>query len=100
MIAIITVVPAGKEALSKAVSEVVDVIDTSGISYQLTSMGTILEGEPDEVWAVVRQCHEKMRASNHRVLTHISIDDREDAVESIRTKVDDIENHLARKLKT
>ncbi len=100
MIAIITVVPAGKEALSESVSEVVDIIDTSGISYQLTSMGTILEGEPDEIWAVVRQCHEKMRESNRRVLTHISIDDREDTFDSMRTKVDDIENHLSRKLKT
>ena len=63
-------------------------------------MGTILEGEPDRVWALVRQCHEKMREGNNRVLTQIAIDDREGAVDSIHSKVDDIEKHLNRKLKT
>jgi len=100
LIAILTVVPAGREALSEAVAEVIDVIDRSGITYQLTSMGTIVEGEPDEVWGLLRRCHETMRGSHARVVTHIAIDDREAATDSIRTKVDDIEKHLARKLKT
>ena len=92
--------PLGKEALSKDVSTVIDLIDKSGIDYQLTAMGTIVEGGPDEVWGLIRRCHEKMRKRANRVSTHITIDDRKDATGVLKSKVDDIEQHLARKLKT
>lgn len=100
MIAVFTIVPHGKEALSEDVAQIIDIVDRSGVDYQLTSMGTIIEGEPDEVWALVRQCHEKMRTLSRRVSTHITIDDREGAEGSLRSKVDDIEQHLGRKLRT
>ena len=100
MIALFSVVPMGKEALSEDVSKVIDVIDKSGIEYRLTSMGTIVEGTPEEVWDLLRKCHETMRSLSRRVLTHISIDDREGAVDSIRSKVKDIEKHLSRELRT
>lgn len=90
----------GKEALSKDVARVIDIIDKSGIDYQLTSMGTIVEGEPDEVWGLIRRCHEAMRDVARRVHTHITIDDRKDEKSAMRSKVDDIEQHLSRKLKT
>ncbi len=90
----------GKESLSEDVSKVIDVIDKSGIEYRLTSMGTIVEGSPDDVWDLIRKCHDKMRELSRRVITHVAVDDRESAVDSIRTKVNDIEKHLSRKLKT
>lgn len=99
MIAIFTVVPHGKEALSKDVARVIDIIDRSGIEYQLTSMGTIVEGEPDAVWALIRQCHEKMRTLSPRVSTHITIDDRENEKGAMQSKVKDIEKHLHRELR-
>ncbi|NIM20628.1 MAG: MTH1187 family thiamine-binding protein [Candidatus Latescibacteria bacterium] len=100
MIAFFSVVPMGKESLSEDVSKVIDVIDKSGIEYRLTSMGTIVEGSPDDVWDLIRKCHDKMRELSRRVITHVAVDDRESAVDSIRTKVNDIEKHLSRKLKT
>jgi uncharacterized protein (TIGR00106 family) len=100
MIVFLTIVPAGREAMSEEVARVIDVIDRSGLEYRLTAMGTVIEGEPDAVWALVRRCHEEMRKTNRRVSTHLVIDDREKAVDSIHSKVDDIERHLRRKLKT
>jgi uncharacterized protein (TIGR00106 family) len=99
VIAVFTVVPHGKEALSEDVAQVIDIIDRSGIDYQLTSMGTIVEGEPEAVWTLIRQCHEKMKTLSRRVSTHITIDDRQDAKGALQSKVDDIEQHLGRKLK-
>lgn len=100
MIASFTVVPFGKEALSEDVARVIDLIDRSGLDYQLTPMCTIVEGTPDEVWTLVRRCHERMRELSCRVHTQISIDDREGEVDAIHSKVNDIERHLGRDLKT
>lgn len=100
MIAIVSVVPMGKEALSKDVSTVIDIIDQSGLDYRLTAMGTIIEGKPDEVWGLIRRCHDTMKQRANRVHTQITIDDRKDEHGAIRSKVTDIEQHLSRKLKT
>ena len=40
------------ESLSQYVARSLDIIDRSGVPYQLTPMGTILEGEWDDVMAV------------------------------------------------
>jgi uncharacterized protein (TIGR00106 family) len=99
VIAVFTVVPHGKEALSKDVARVIDIIDKSGVDYQLTSMGTIIEGEPDELWSLMRKCHEEMRSFSRRVSTHITIDDREKEKGAMQSKVADIEQHLGRQLR-
>ena len=62
-------------------------------------MGTIVEGEPEALWQLIRTCHEKMRESHSRVHTQITIDDREDVQGAIDSKGDRIEQHLKRKLK-
>ena len=50
------------ESVSTYVARSLDIIDKSGLPYQLTPMGTILEGEWDEVMAVATACFEAMRA--------------------------------------
>ncbi len=100
MIVHFSVVPMGKESLSEDVARVIDLIDRSGVEYRLTAMGTIVEGEPDQVWALIRRCHETARAASRRVITTISIDDREGRKGAIVGKVDRIEKRLSRKLRT
>ena len=100
MIAEFSVVPVGKgEELAKLVAGVVDIIDRSGLPYQLTAMGTLVEGEWDDVLALIKECHFKMRRQGTRVLTRISIDDRENAVNRLTGKVRDVEKALGRELR-
>jgi len=95
-----SIVPVGKgEELAKLVAGVVDIIDRSGLPYQLTAMGTLVEGEWDDVLALIKECHFKMRQQGARVLTRISIDDREKAVNRLTGKVRDVEKALGRELR-
>ena len=100
MIAEFSVVPVGKgEELAELVAAVVDIVDRSGLPYQLTAMGTLVEGEWDVVLALIKKCHLKMRQHNARVLTRISIDDREKALNRLAGKVQDVEKALGRELR-
>jgi uncharacterized protein (TIGR00106 family) len=100
MLAEFTIVPTGKgESLSKYVAESLDLIDKSGIRYTLTPMGTIVEGEWDEILSLVKKCHDNMRKHANRVITTIKIDDREGAVNRLEGKVRSVEEALDRKLK-
>ncbi|HBR10009.1 MTH1187 family thiamine-binding protein [Candidatus Bipolaricaulota bacterium] len=101
MLAEFSIVPLGKgESLSKDVAVVLDLVDRSGLSYQLTSMGTIVEGDPDEVFALIKRCHETMRQRANRVLTTIRIDDRAGKAGRMEAKTRRVEEKLAKKLVT
>jgi len=93
--------PFGKgESLSPYVARSLDIIDKSGLPYQLTPMGTIIEGEWAEVMAVVSACFEAMSADCPRISTQIKIDYRAGPGGRIEAKVAAVEERLGRKLST
>jgi uncharacterized protein (TIGR00106 family) len=93
--------PLGKgEGVSPYVARSIDIVDRSGLPYRLTPMGTILEGEWDDVMGVVRACHERMRADCDRITTSIRIDYRAGATGRLESKVKSVEEKLGRKLTT
>ena len=88
------------ESMSPYVARILDIIDTSGLPYQLTPMGTIIEGEWAEVMAVVTACFEAMRTDCDRIGTHIKIDYRAGSGGRMTSKVDSVQTKLGRKLST
>jgi len=88
------------ESMSPYVARILDIIDKSGLPYQLTPMGTIIEGEWDEVMAVVTACFEAMRNDCDRIGTHIKIDYRAGPGSRMKSKIDAVEKKLGRKLST
>ena len=86
----VTVVPmgTGSPSLSAYVAEVLKLVKDSGIKYQLTPMGTILEGDLDEIFALVRRMHEVPFSDEiKRVVTTLKIDDRRDKPLTMESKV-------------
>ena len=101
MIVEFAVVPIGTgEELADLVAGVIELVDSSGLDYQLTAMGTIVEGEWDEVFGLIKACHLHMRRKAGRVETRVTVDDRDKAAGRIKGKVADVEARLGRSLKT
>ena len=93
--------PLGKgESVGKFVSRSLDIVDTSGVAYRLNPMGTVLEGEWDEVFGVVKQCYERMKKDCGRISCSIKVDYRKGAKGRLYGKVASVEKRLGRKLKT
>jgi len=91
--------PIGKgESLSPYVARVLNVVDKSGVSYKLTSMGTILEGEWDDVISVVTDCFKELENDCNRIATHIKIDYRKGKSPRMQKKLLSIEKKLERNL--
>lgn len=66
-----------------------------GLKWQLTAMGTIIEGELDQIWPILRRLHETpFNSGAMRVSTAIRIDDRRDVQGSIVQKVSSVESKL------
>jgi uncharacterized protein (TIGR00106 family) len=77
----VSITPLGTAApgVSRYVAGCLKIVRESGLSHQLTPMGTIVEGDLDEIFRVVRLMHESpFTAGAVRVSTLIKIDDRRD----------------------
>ena len=92
--------PLGKgESVGKYVARSLDIIDKSGVDYRLNPMGTVLEGEWDEVFGVVKQCYERMRKDCGRISCSIKVDYRKAAKGRLSSKVASVEKRLKRAIK-
>ena len=92
--------PLGKgESVSKYVSRSLDLIDKSGVAYRLNPMGTVLEGEWDEVFGVVRKCYERMKKDCNRISCSIKVDYRKGHSGRLVSKVASVEKTLKRAIK-
>lgn len=93
--------PLGKgESVGDYVARSLDIVEASGLDYRLHAMGTVLEGEWDEVFAVVRECYEAMSRDCDRVTVSIKVDARKGASGRLVSKVESVEQQLGRRLKT
>ena len=97
-IAEISVVPLGTKtpSVSRYVARAVRVLEREkDIKYELTAMGTVIEGDLDKILAVVKKMHEETFGDGvARVLTTIKIDDRRDKPQSMKAKVNSLKKKL------
>lgn len=93
--------PLGKgESVGKYVARSLDIIDKSGVDYRLNPMGTVLEGEWDDVFRVVRQCYARMKQDCGRISCTIKVDYRKGHSDRLSSKVASVEQRLKRKVRT
>jgi uncharacterized protein (TIGR00106 family) len=91
--------PLGKgESVGKYVARSLDIIDKSGVAYRLNPMGTVLEGEWDQVFALVRQCYRRMKKDCNRISCTIKVDYRKGHSGRLLTKVASVEKKLKRRI--
>jgi len=88
------------DSLSPYVARSLDLIDKSGLPYQLTPMGTIVEGEWEQVMALVTACFQLMRQDCNRISTSMKIDFRAGKSGRLKSKIRSIEGKLGRTLST
>ena len=96
-----SIVPVGGgESISEQIAKVLKIVDERGLPYKLTPMGTIVEGEWDDVIALIRTCHLEVQKSIPRLITSITIDDRPGKPDRITEKIRSVEKRLGREIRT
>jgi uncharacterized protein (TIGR00106 family) len=93
--------PLGKgESVSPYVARCLEVVAASGLDYRLHAMGTTLEGELDEVLAVVCRCFKALETDCDRISCSVKIDYRKGPGGRLQTKVQKVEALVGRPLRT
>jgi len=96
MIAAFSLTPLGTgEHVGRAVAEAVRVVRASGLPNRTDAMFTQLEGEWDEVMAVVKQATEAVAAVAPRVSLVLKADIRPGTTGAMDAKVESVERYLS-----
>jgi uncharacterized protein (TIGR00106 family) len=99
MLVMFSIAPFGKgDSLSKYVAESVEVIEKSGIAHQTTPMGTILEGDWEEIFDLINRCRKKMRKRADRISIKIWVDDRKGTKNALKKKIASLEKKLGHEI--
>lgn len=86
----VSIVPigTGDPGIASFVASAVKVFKQEGLKFQVTPMGTVLEGELSTLMKSIQKAHESCFLNGaQRVLTQIKIDDRRDKKQSADEKV-------------
>ena len=96
-----SIAPFGKgESVSPWVAKAVEIVEASGLDYRLNPMGTILEGDWEEVFGTIRKCWEALEQDCDRVQLIIKADWRRGAAGRLLSKIAAVEEKLGHKVKT
>ncbi len=87
MLVDLSIFPLGQAHASDELAEVIDLIDASGLPYQLTPTGTCMEGTWEDVMVVARRCHDRVKRHSPHVLTLIRIEDDFDETDKMHRNV-------------
>lgn len=97
----VTVIPIGTEtpSVSEYVAEIQGILkkyeEQGKISYQLTPMNTLIEGELPVLFEVIQAIHESpFQKGIQRVATNIRIDDRRDKKVKMNDKLESVQKRL------
>lgn len=99
MLAEFSVVPIGKgTSISDQIADVLKIVDNSGLPYKINPMGTVVEGEINQVLDLIKECHQTVMQNTDRAMTTITIDDRKDRENRIEGKVASVEKKVGKTL--
>ncbi|NUS74462.1 MAG: MTH1187 family thiamine-binding protein [Corynebacteriales bacterium] len=96
MIVGFSITPIGvNESVSPAVAEAVKIVRESGLPNETNAMSTLIEGEWDEVMAVIKRAADAVAAHSPRVSVEIKADIRQGVEHALTSKVESLENKLS-----
>lgn len=86
-------------SVGEYVARSLKIIDESGLDYRLHAMGTIIEGEIDDVLDVLKKCFDAMAADCERITCTAKLDYRRGHSGRLKAKVTSVEEKLGRPLR-
>jgi uncharacterized protein (TIGR00106 family) len=84
----------GDDSVGELVADAVRIVRESGLPNETNAMFTNIEGEWDEVMAVIHRCVQAVAARSPRVSVVIKIDHRPGVTDAMHSKVETVEREL------
>ncbi len=86
-------------SLSKYVARLLTIVDQSGLEYRLNPMGTVVEGEWDQLMELLTQCFRELEKDCERISVNVKIDYRKGVWGALDSKIKSVEEKAGRGFK-
>jgi len=86
-------------SLSRYVARLLTIVDQSGLQYRLNPMGTVVEGEWDELMGLLSQCFRELEKDCDRISVNIKRDYRKGVMGALNSKIKSVEEKAGREFK-
>ncbi len=93
----INIIPLGTKtpSVSSFIVNALKILEEYGIKYELTAMGTIVEGDIEKIFDLAKKMHNSVfEKGSLRVVTTVKIDERRDKKSGIERKVEAVKERL------
>ena len=91
----VTPVGTGSPSFSSVVAAACRAIEAKGLPYQVTPTATVIEGPLDQLLACVQDVHRAcLQSGATRLVTHLTIDDRQDKPLTMIQQVETVREQL------
>ena len=96
-----SMIPLDKGAsFSPYVAGTLTIVDESGLDYRLNPMGTVVEGEWDELLDLLTKCFRNLEKQSDRISLQVKFDCRKGVSGALEKKIKSVEKKAKRPLKT
>jgi len=96
-----SIIPLDKGAsFSRYVARVLAIVDESGLDYRLNPMGTVVEGEWDDLLALLTKCFRALEKDSDRISLQVKYDYRKGVSGALKSKIRSVEDRAGRSFKT
>jgi uncharacterized protein (TIGR00106 family) len=95
-----SMIPLDKGAsFSGFVARILEVVDQSGLDYRLNPMGTVVEGEWEELLALLTRCFRELEKDSDRISLTVKFDYRKGPGGRMKSKVRSVLEKAGRPIK-
>ena len=92
-----SIIPLDKGAsMGTYVARVLSVVDESGLDYRLNAMGTVVEGEWDDLLELVTSCFRVLEKESDRISIQVKFDYRKGVSGALESKIRSVEAKAGR----
>ena len=96
-----TMIPLDKgSSFSPYVARILALVDESNLSYRLNPMGTVVEGEWEELLALLDRCFRDLERDSDRISLSVKFDHRKGVTGALDKKIKSVEEKAGRTFKT
>jgi len=92
-----SIIPLDKGAsMGTYVARVLSVVDESGLDYRLNPMGTVVEGEWDDLLELLSMCFRVLEKESDRISVQVKFDYRKGISGALESKIRSVEEKAGR----
>lgn len=86
-------------SFSRYVSRTLIILEQSGLDYRLNPMGTVVEGEWDQLLDLLTRCFRDLEKDSDRISLQVKFDCRKGVKDTLESKIKSVETKAGREFK-